>query len=207
MAARIDVDLSTPTNGSRRGPRFGSDLMYGSDRSGNQKSEPYVGGFGSPVCIESPMPAACALSHSEQMRVDRALTVEVKAAITTDAILNAGNTVDGVAVPAAGSCFSDGHRGSAFSGVPGSNVFKTPNVVIVTVAVDSDVGRCVDDGVVQEGRRSNDADVWDLGDVHWVCSPVPFSSAEECSEGQFGSAVHCFGSLRRKNNVYLGNFA
>ena len=67
---RKDVDLSTPTSGSRRGTRFGSDLLYGSDSSGKQKSEPSSGGFGSPVernaCIGSPMPAAGDLSHSEQ---------------------------------------------------------------------------------------------------------------------------------------------
>ena len=58
---RKDVDLPTPTSGSRRGTRIGSDLLYGSDRSGKQKSEPSSGGFGSPVernaCIGSPMPA------------------------------------------------------------------------------------------------------------------------------------------------------
>ena len=67
---RKDVDLPTPTSGSRRGTRFGSDLLYGLDQSGKQKSEPSSGGFGPPVewnaCIGSPMPAAGDLSHSEQ---------------------------------------------------------------------------------------------------------------------------------------------
>ena len=64
---------------------------------------------------------------------------DLKTAITDDAILDAANTVDGVTVTVAGSRFSDGRLGTAFSGVRGSKDFNTSDIVIVAADVGSDV--------------------------------------------------------------------
>ena len=65
-----DVDLLTPMSGSRRGKSFGSDLLYGSNRFEEPKSETVSSCFGSHVeqnlCIGAPLPVAGDLSHSEQ---------------------------------------------------------------------------------------------------------------------------------------------
>ena len=68
--ARKNVDLPTPLSGSWRGKQFGSDILYCSDWSGEQKSGIVSGCFGFPVeqnvGIGAMMPVAGDLSHGEQ---------------------------------------------------------------------------------------------------------------------------------------------
>ena len=70
-------------------------------------------------------------------------------------------------VPRCPTCFNNGIQlGLIFKPVRGSEwhpVYGLPRI-----------RECVGDGKFQEDRRSEDADVWDLGDVHWVCPLVPF---------------------------------